>query len=152
MEETLVAMKGAAKIRRFGSGATVVAAWGASAAFVYGGFYCINAGVEWLSGGPNLEVPGEACEAESHNAFTGEPASGICFPLPGWHFEPYPNDRAGDAYVRDGADDAQRRIDVATSFLWSSLSRQQQREILDGHATIEKFRPAKEIDEAATER
>ena len=35
---------------------------------------------------------------------------------------------------------------MATSFMWPSLSRQQQRDILDGKASIEKFRTAEEID------
>jgi hypothetical protein len=45
-----------------------------------------------------------------------------------------------------GSDIDQWRLDVATSFLWNFLARQQQRDILDGKANFEKFRTTEEID------
>jgi hypothetical protein len=60
--------------------------------------------------------------------------------------ESSPRDRKYDVYVHDDASEAQWRRDVATSMFWPFLSRQQQKEILDGKATIEKFRTADEID------
>jgi hypothetical protein len=70
-------------------------------------------------------------------------------PASGWHIEPWFNTsrEISDAYVHNGADIKQWRIDVATSFLWNFLTRQQQREILDGKTSIENFRTAEEIDE-----
>ena len=37
-----------------GHTAAVAALWGASAAFVWGGVYGFNAGIDWITGGPSL--------------------------------------------------------------------------------------------------
>jgi hypothetical protein len=68
--------------------------------------------------------------------------------LPGWHIEPWfrASGEIGRAYVHNGARAKQRRIDVATSLLWPFLTGQQQQEILDGKASIERFRTPEEID------
>jgi hypothetical protein len=123
------------------NGAALIALWGACAAFVYGP----HMGIGWIAGPPRPDAPGEMCERD-YDGFTGAPAGGQCCPLPGWHVESWPLDRRYDVYVHDNASDAQWRIDVATSMLWPFVSRRQQKEILDGKATIEKFRTTDEID------
>jgi hypothetical protein len=125
--------------------AAIIAIGGTWVAFVYGA----QTGLEWINGSTTPDAPGEACEL-SYNSNTGYPSGAECYPLPGWHMESWPNPqgRAGYAYVHDNASDARWRVDVATSFMWAFLSRQQQKEILDGKVTIE-FRTAGEIDKVA---
>ena len=77
----------------------------AALAVVYG----LNVGLGWLAGEPEPDAPGEVCERD-YDGHTGSTRqAGSCYPLPGWHVEPSPNPngRADDAYVRDGASDAQ---------------------------------------------
>jgi hypothetical protein len=123
------------------SSATVIALLVGTAAFVYG----LRSGIGWIAGPPPPEAPGRVCERDD-DGITGAPAGGRCYPLSGWHMESSPRDRKYDVYVHDDASEAQWRRDVATSMFWPFLSRQQQKEILDGKATIEKFRTADEID------
>jgi hypothetical protein len=128
------------------NGATVIALLGVYFAVMYG----LNVGLGWLAGEPESEAPGRVCERDD-DGFTGAPAGGRCYPLPGWHVESSPSDRRYDVYVHDDASDAQWRIDVATSMLWPFLSRQQQKEILDGKATIERFYTPDRIDKLTIE-
>jgi hypothetical protein len=77
---------------------------------------------------------------------------GKCHPLRGWHIEPRFDLSEVYIAVHDNADADQWQTDEATASFWRNLSRQQQKEILSGKATIHSFYTQEQINKVTIDQ